>query len=304
MLSSEETRTSGTFGGRSTTNRLIPQHSGPPIGSRQIAPDKDVSYNFLPRPTSIGFHRTGIAAQRAQPVMQTKQETTFPWTKLGLLAFILAVVYVGYTQFGDFLSLDSLAERETMLREFGADHPVLIFVLAFAVYVSVTGFSLPGATILSLLYGWYFGFWAALPLVSFASTLGATLAFLMSRYLLRDTIQNRFGSKLRSFNDKLEQEGAFYLFTLRLIPAVPFFVINVVMGLTPIRTRTFWWVSQIGMLAGTAVYLLAGSSVPTLAELAEKGTAGIISAKLWLCFGLLGIFPLIVKFVMKRVRTT
>ena len=119
------------------------------------------------------------------------------------------------------------------------------------------------------MYGWYFGLAPAVILVSFASTSGATIAFLLSRYLFRDAIQTRFRDQLAKFNQALQREGAFYLFTLRLIPAVPFFVINVVMGLTPIRTLTFWWVSQVGMLAGTIVYVYAGSTIPSLAHLAD-----------------------------------
>lgn len=138
--------------------------------------------------------------------------------------------------------------------------------------------------------------------MSFASTLGATLAFLLSRFLLRASIQERFGDRLRAFNDSLEREGPFYLFTLRLIPAVPFFVINAVMGLTPVRTRTFWWISQLGMLPGTVVYVYAGSSVPNLRLLAEDGINAVFSPSQMLqiigAFALLGLFPLIVRYAM------
>jgi uncharacterized membrane protein YdjX (TVP38/TMEM64 family) len=140
-------------------------------------------------------------------------------------------------------------------------------------------------------------------LVSFASTAGATVAFLTSRYLLRESVQSKFGPRLQSFNRHLEQEGAFYLFTLRLVPLVPFFVINLVMGLTALRARTFWWVSQVGMLPGTLVYVYAGSSVPNLSQLADKGVAAVFSPsqglQLALAFTLLGIFPIAVKYTMK-----
>jgi len=160
---------------------------------------------------------------------------------------------------------------------------------------------------LSLVYGWYFGFVPALVLVSFASTAGATVAFLTSRYLLRDSVHSKFGARLNSFNAHLEAEGAFYLFTLRLIPLVPFFVINLVMGLTPVKARTYWWVSQLGMLPGTAVYVYAGSRVPNLIELAEKGAAAVFSAsqllQLGIAFGLLGLFPLCVKSALSYFTT-
>ncbi len=222
-----------------------------------------------------------------------------------IIVFVLFLVALafGLWMFGDSLSLGSLASREAELRQYQANYPVLVYGIALLIYVSVTGLSLPGAAGLTLLFGWYFGFWRGLVLVSFASTTGATLAFFLSRYLFRDTIQNRFGDRLAAFNKSLEQEGAFYLFTLRLIPAVPFFVINVIMGLTPIRPRTYWWVSQLGMLPGTAVFVYAGSSVPNLTTLAEKGVGGILTPQLIVAFVLLGIFPLIVKKVMQRLRS-
>ena len=155
---------------------------------------------------------------------------------------------------------------------------------------------------MSLVCGWFFGFWRGVVIVSFASTAGATMAFLLSRYLFRDTIQNRFGDRLERFNRALESEGAFYLFTLRMIPAVPFFVINVVMGLTPIRLWTFWWVSQLGMLAATCVYVYAGAQVPSLPDLAEQGVAGILTPRLAAALVLLGVFPLAVRLIFNHLR--
>lgn len=153
------------------------------------------------------------------------------------------------------------------------------------------------------MYGWYFGFTQGMILVSFASTLGATIAFLLSRYLFRDAIMARFGDRLTNFNQSLEREGPFYLFTLRLIPAVPFFVVNAVMGPTPLKTRTFWWVSQIGMLAGTAVFVYAGSSVPNLTTLADKGVNAAFSptqmTQIIVAFVLLGVFQLIARWGIK-----
>ncbi len=207
-----------------------------------------------------------------------------------------------YWRYGHLLSLETLAEQESAIRQFGARHPLLQYVAALAVYVLVTGLSLPGATVLSLTYGWYFGFARAVVLVSFASTAGATMAFLLSRYLLRDAIQNRFRDRLSVLNENLKREGAFYLFTLRLIPVIPFFVLNVVMGLTPIRVTTFWWVSQLGMLPATIVYVYAGSSVPDLQTLAEHGARGLISPQLLAALALLGLFPLIMRRLVARFR--
>lgn len=238
----------------------------------------------------------------SQPAIAGPQ--TALWKKLLVVTVIATVGGIAYIQFRDALTLQHLAARESEIRRLQQDHALLVYGVAFLIYVAVTGLSLPGAVVLTLTCGWFFGFWRGLLFVSFASTTGATVAFLVSRFLLRDSLQQRFGDRLAAFNQALEREGAFYLFMLRLIPAVPFFVINLVMGLTPIRTSTFWWVSQIGMLPGTAVYVYAGSSVPNLATLAEKGAQGILSPQLLVAFALLGLVPLIIKKIVLFVRPT
>jgi len=217
--------------------------------------------------------------------------------RVGLLVLAGAVLAT-YFFFGDALTLDHLASREQALRQYHSSNPWGLAAMAFLLYVTVTGLSLPGAAVMSLVMAWFFGFPTALVLVSLASTAGATIAFLISRFFLRDTVQRKFGTRLKKFNSALEQEGAFYLFSLRLIPVVPFFVINLVMGLTPIRTSTFWWVSQLGMLPGTAVYVYAGSSVPSLQTLAKQGASGILTPQLLVAFVLLGLFPLASRKVM------
>ncbi|MCA9076833.1 MAG: TVP38/TMEM64 family protein [Planctomycetaceae bacterium] len=224
------------------------------------------------------------------------------WLKLIVLAGVVIVGGVVYTQSGDALSLRALVDQESQIRTFQQQDPVLIYGVAFLVYTLVTGLSIPGAAALTLIFGWFFGFWRAVLLVSFASTSGATIAFLLARFLLRETVQFRFGDRLKVINKALEREGAFYLFTLRLIPFVPFFVLNLVMGLTPIRTRTYWWVSQLGMLPGTAVYVYAGSSVPDLSTLAGKGTSSILTPNVLFAFVVLGLFPLVAKKVMQTIR--
>ena len=167
----------------------------------------------------------------------------------------------------------------------------------FAAYVAVTGLSLPGAAVMTLVAGAIFGLlWGTL-LVSFASSIGATLAFLASRFLLRDWVQKRFGQQLAALNAGVEKEGGLYLFTLRLIPAVPFFVINLAMGLTPIRAWAFYWVSQLGMFAGTVVYVNAGTQLAAI-----DSPAGILSPGLIGAFVLLGFFPLIAKRVVDAVK--
>ena len=154
---------------------------------------------------------------------------------------------------GQYLQLSVVQERIGELRVWYGENPLLAGAIYFAVYVAVTGLSVPGAAVMTLAGGALFGFWYALVLVSFGSSVGATLAFLVSRTLLRDWVQGRFGRQLAAINAGFARDGAFYLFTLRLIPAFPYFVVNLVMGLTPIQLRTYFLVSQIGMLPGTIV---------------------------------------------------
>jgi len=220
--------------------------------------------------------------------------------KLAIIALLAVVAGIAYQQFGDKLSLDYLATQEESLRTYQREHPRLIYGVAFGLYVLVTGLSIPGAVALTLLYGWFFGVVRGVVLVSFASTAGATIAFLLSRYLLGTTIQEKFSDRLEQFNESLEREGPFFLFTLRLIPAVPFFVLNLVMGLTPLKTWTFWWVSQLGMLPGTILYVYAGASVPSLPELAEQGTGGIFTPRVLAAFAALGVFPFVVRFLFRK----
>jgi len=218
--------------------------------------------------------------------------------KLALLMVIGALV-ASYFLFdlGQYLSLDYLKEQRGAFQALAADQPMLVLGGFFLLYVAVTALSLPGAAIMTLAAGALFGFWVALLLVSFASSVGATLAFLASRFLFKDAVQSRFGERLKKINAGVEKDGAFYLFTLRLIPAFPFFVINLVMGLTPLKTWTFYWVSQVGMLAGTAVYVNAGTQLGELDSL-----SGLLSVDLIGAFVLLGLFPWLAKAVMAFVQ--
>ena len=159
-----------------------------------------------------------------------------------------------------------------------------------AIYIVVTALSLPGAAVMTLAGGAMFGFWIGCIVVSFASTIGATIACFVARFLLRDWVQNRFGDKLTSINKGIEKEGAFYLFSLRLVPIFPFFVINLAMGLTSIKLMTFYWVSQIGMVAGTMVYVNAGKELGQIESL-----SGILSPGLIISFVILGLFPITIK---------
>jgi uncharacterized membrane protein YdjX (TVP38/TMEM64 family) len=165
------------------------------------------------------------------------------------------------------------------------------------IYIVVTALSLPGAAVMTLAGGGLFGLVTGTIVVSFASTIGATCACVVARYLLRDWVQNKFGDKLKKINDGMEKEGGFYLFSLRLVPIFPFFVINLVMGLTPIRIVTYFWVSQLGMLPGTIVYVNAGKELAQLDSL-----KGILSPGLLISFALLGLLPIITKKLLGLYR--
>jgi pyruvate/2-oxoglutarate dehydrogenase complex dihydrolipoamide dehydrogenase (E3) component/uncharacterized membrane protein YdjX (TVP38/TMEM64 family) len=218
--------------------------------------------------------------------------------KLLLLLVIASLASAFFAlDLGRFFSLDYFKSQQAAIEAYRAAHPGLTAGIFFAVYVAVTGLSLPGAAILTLAGGAIFGLlWGAV-IVSFASTLGATLAFLVARFALRDWVQSQFGVRLKAINAGIEKEGGFYLFTLRLIPIFPFFVVNLVMGLTPIRAWTFCWVSQIGMLAGTLVYVNAGTQVARIDSL-----RGILSPGLLISFALLGVFPLIAQKIVSAVK--
>jgi len=176
--------------------------------------------------------------------------------------------------------------------------PLLVAGAFFIIYVIVTGLSLPGAAVMSLAAGALFGLLWGTIIVSFASSIGATLAFLVSRFILRDTVQNRFAARLKTINEGIEKNGTFYLFTLRLVPIFPFFLINLLMGLTPIRTVTFYAVSQIGMLAATVVFINAGTQLAQLESLSD-----VLSPTLLASFVLLGIFPLLAKKVVAIIQS-
>jgi pyruvate/2-oxoglutarate dehydrogenase complex dihydrolipoamide dehydrogenase (E3) component/uncharacterized membrane protein YdjX (TVP38/TMEM64 family) len=215
------------------------------------------------------------------------------------LAVLIAALVAAYLVFdlGRYLSLDYLKNSQSAFAALYADRPLAVAAGFFALYVLVTAVSFPGAAILTLGGGAVFGLGWGLLLVSFASSVGATLAFLAARFVLRDGLQARFGTRLAEINRGIEKDGAFYLFTLRLIPVVPFFVINLVMGLTRMKAATFYWVSQVGMLAGTAVYVNAGTQLAQLDSL-----KGILSPGLLGSFVLLGVFPLLARKLVAAVQ--
>jgi uncharacterized membrane protein YdjX (TVP38/TMEM64 family) len=219
--------------------------------------------------------------------------------KKAVLALVLIGAIAAYFIFdlGQYLSLENFKASQADIVAAKDAHPALYIAGFFLLYVAVTGLSIPGAAIMTLVAGALFGVVVGTLIVSFASTMGATLAFLSSRYLLRDWVQGKFGERLRAVDDGLEKDGAFYLFTLRLIPVFPFFVINLLMGLTRIKTGTFFWVSQIGMLPATIVFVNAGTQISRI-----DSTAGLLSPTLIASFVALAFFPWAAKGIVAVVK--
>jgi len=208
----------------------------------------------------------------------------------GLLATLVA-------RFLPFLSLASLATHQRELSAYGAAHPVGMAAIFVALYVGFAALPLPGAEILTIAAGALFGLVEGTVLVSFASSIGATLAFLLSRWWLRDMARRRFVARMSMLSRGIEKEGAFYLFALRLIPIIPFFLVNLLMGLTALRPLTFFWVSQIGMLPAIIAYVNAGLQLGHV-----RSMSGILSPQVLLSFAALGLLPLGARYLVGALR--
>jgi len=214
-----------------------------------------------------------------------------------LLCVVVLIAAFFATGLNQYFTLDGLKNGMDQFQQLKADNFTLLVISFFAIYITVTALSLPGAAIMTLAAGAIFGLWQGLLIASFASSIGALFAFWVARFVARDSIKRKFPEKIASIDKGIEREGAFYLFTLRLVPLFPFFVINLAMGLTSLKSFTFYWVSQIGMLAGTAVYVNAGTQLAQLDSL-----SGILSFGMIMSFALLGIFPLIAKWIVNIIQ--
>lgn len=190
------------------------------------------------------------------------------------------------------VSYDRFLTRRGALEAYRSAHPAVTALIYFVTYVAITALSLPGAAVMTLAGGALFGFVQALLLVSFASSIGATAAFVLARFIARDWVQRRFGHRLRGISAGVQREGAFYLFAIRLVPAFPFWLVNLAMALTPLRPRTFYWVSQLSMLPGTAVFVYAGTQLG-----AFRVTPGLLAA-----LAMLGVFPLAARHVLNALK--
>ena len=218
--------------------------------------------------------------------------------KIGLLLTLAIIVSLFiYFDLSRFLTLDYIKESQARFQNLYQAHRFMVVSVYMVIYILVTALSLPGAAVMTLAGGGFFGLVTGTIVVSVASTIGATCACLASRFILRDWVQSKFGGKLSAINEGIDKEGSFYLFSLRLIPIFPFFVINLLMGLTKMPIRTYFWVSQIGMLPATIVFVNAGKEIAKI-----DSVAGIASPTLLISFALLGLFPVTVKKVMSLYR--
>ncbi|RUO39884.1 dihydrolipoyl dehydrogenase [Aliidiomarina taiwanensis] len=218
--------------------------------------------------------------------------------KIVLLLVIAGLLFAAFTlDATHYLSLDMLKQQQLQLQQLFVEHPLAMFAAYFVIYVVATALSLPGAAVLTLGAGAIFGFGWGLLLASFAASLGALLSFLSARFLLRDWVQKKFGARLNTINQGIARDGAFYLLSLRLVPVFPFFMINLLMGLTSIKVWTYYWVSQVGMLLGAAVFINAGTQLAQVTQLSD-----VVSLDLLGAFALLGVMPLLAKFVLGLVK--
>lgn len=211
--------------------------------------------------------------------------------KIAIVAVITGLVIgLKLMNAGDYLTLSYIKESQLRFQELYREQGLAVIAAYAGIYILVTSLSLPGAAVMTLAGGALFGLVTGTLVISFASTIGATIACFISRFILRDWVQGKFGDRLKTINEGIEREGAFYLFTLRLIPVFPFWLINLLMGLTKMPLKTFYWVSQAGMLAATIVFVNAGRELGKIESL-----SGILSPSLIISFVLLGLFPLITK---------
>ncbi len=218
--------------------------------------------------------------------------------KIILVTIIIVLITAfRFFSFSQYLTLEYLQSSRAQFSQISTNHPFAVMAGYMVVYILATALSLPGATVLTLAGGALFGLVAGTIIISFASSIGAVLACLTSRYLLRDWVQRKFAQKLVLINQGIAREGGFYLFSLRLVPIFPFFIINLVMGLTRMKISRFYWISQLGMLPGTLVYVNAGRELGKISRLGD-----VLSPSLIISFILLGIFPLVVKKMVGKIR--
>ena len=224
-----------------------------------------------------------------------------PWLKtwgfrVAILSALIGIAGIVYYEFGGYLSLEYLATQESALREMQSQHPYTVYAVAFLVYMVLLAIGVPLCALLTIICGWLFGFIPAILLVSFGSTAAGAINFLGGRYLFKNMVQRYLGDTLDKFNDQLEDSAAFYLFVTRLIPQIPFVLVNLLMGLSPISFKTFWWVSQAAMLPALLVFVWIGTTLPNLQTISEDGISSVLSWQLMLSLAATGLIPLAIRF--------
>lgn len=218
--------------------------------------------------------------------------------KIALLIFVITALALFFIfDLGEVITLENIKLKQDLMRSYYEQNSIFVMIGFGLAYTFAVALSLPFATLFTLLSGALFGFTKGLIIASFASTIGATLAFIVSRFLLRDFIQNKYGKYFSGINEGFKKEGSFYLFAMRLVPIVPFFLVNILMALVPIKVRSFYIVSQLGMLVGTGVYVYAGTELSKISSLSD-----IASPRLLIAFTLLGLLPLITKKLLNFLR--
>ena len=225
-----------------------------------------------------------------------------PYLHILLLLAVLFLVGVMVYLARDYLSMAVLGRYEAELRQQATEHPCRTFGIGFLVYYLAAFLSVPGINVLSVAAGWALGFTPGILLSSFAAVAGATTLMLLTRHCLKQLIEQRFSSVLKKFDTRFGGDCPYCLFTLRLFPGVPFALANILPALTPMKTSTFWWVSQVGMLPGTIVFVYAGSSLPSLVKLQETGVSGLVSPNLIVAFAVIGLLPIAMKQGMEWFR--
>lgn len=222
--------------------------------------------------------------------------------KLVFLSVFILLASTVYFFFRSYLGLEKIASAESALRELYRNKPVLFVSVAFFIYVVATGLSLPISTLLSLIYAWLMG-WAAIPVLNLASTCGATLAFLSSRFVFHDWVQQRFADRLVAINRGFERDGAFYIIAIRMIAVFPYFVVNLVLGLVPVRTWTYFWATMVGMLPLNCAFVYLGMQIPTADEFVRNGASSLLSGQLLAGVALIGVLPLILRAIWRQWLT-
>lgn len=226
-----------------------------------------------------------------------------PWLKtwgfrVAMLAAIVGLVGIMYYEFSDYLSLEYLATKEAALRDLQSQHPIASYAIVFLLYTVLLAIGVPLCALMTIICGWLFGFIPAILLASFGSTAAGALNFIGCRYFFRDWVEKTLGDTLEKFNEQLEESAAFYLFVTRLIPQIPFVLVNLLMGLSPISLKTFWWVSQLAMLPALLVFVWIGTTLPNLKTISEEGMSSVLSWQLMLSLAATGLIPLLIRFAL------